>query len=249
MICPKCGAQQEEEKPECGRCGVIFARLTREDFEPLRRRSKTPEATGKKSKTPVSMVIIITVLLLIGLGYFAHGRLEQKRIDHIEPVAEQPVQESADLPVIQRDGYEIQPVARYEIRAKVLSIERYRIGREADLSPVDFALGWGPMSDNAILKQLAINQGSRYYHYRWRGDPPIEPALIVRSSANTHLVPADDSVKARLFEVRKGEIVMLKGYLIHVRHPDGWRWRSSLTREDSGAGACELMWVAEAAVQ
>jgi hypothetical protein len=32
MICPKCGAEQGEEKLECMRCGVIFAKLTPEDF-------------------------------------------------------------------------------------------------------------------------------------------------------------------------------------------------------------------------
>jgi hypothetical protein len=32
------------------------------------------------------------------------------------------------------------------------------------------------------------------------------------------------------------------------RAPDGWRWRSSLTREDTGAGACELVWVERIAV-
>ncbi|MRR18093.1 MAG: hypothetical protein EG826_16725 [Deltaproteobacteria bacterium] len=248
MICPKCGADQREEKLECVRCGVIFAKLTPEDFDPSCRRLKTPESTIKKSKRPASL-IIIAVLLLFGLGYFMYGRLEQKRIDHIGPVAEQPLQENAVGKVIQRGGYEIEPVARYEIRAKVLSVERYRFGREADLSCVDFALGWGPMSDNAIIKQLAISQDNRYYHYSWRGDPPISPALMVRHSANTHLVPADDDVKARLLAVRKGEIVMLKGYLINIRGQDGWKWNSSLTREDSGAGACELMWVVDAAVR
>ena len=37
--------------------------------------------------------------------------------------------------------------------------------------------------------------------------------------------------------------------LIEVRGADGWRWRSSLTREDTGAGACELVWVERIAVR
>jgi hypothetical protein len=38
-------------------------------------------------------------------------------------------------------------------------------------------------------------------------------------------------------------VVALTGYLVEVRGPDGFRWRSSLTREDTGNGACELVWV------
>lgn len=35
MICPKCGAEQKEGNAECMRCGVIFSKLTPEDFAPL----------------------------------------------------------------------------------------------------------------------------------------------------------------------------------------------------------------------
>jgi hypothetical protein len=31
--------------------------------------------------------------------------------------------------------------------------------------------------------------------------------------------------------------------LIEAQASDGWRWRSSLTREDTGNGACELVLV------
>jgi hypothetical protein len=34
MICPKCKVEQEERNLECKRCGVIFAKLTPEDFLP-----------------------------------------------------------------------------------------------------------------------------------------------------------------------------------------------------------------------
>ena len=192
---------------------------------------------------------LAVLLVLIGLGYFMHNKLVQKRLDSYGSVAKQTIQESTDAQAIKRVGYVIEPVARYEIRAKVLSTERYRIGREAELSPVDFVLGWGPMSDNTVTEKLNITQSNRWYHYSWSGSPPIDPAIIVRTSANTHLVPADDNVRTRLLNVRSGEIVNLKGYLINIKHPDGWSWRSSLTREDSVAGSCELMWVAEVAVE
>ena len=131
----------------------------------------------------------------------------------------------------------------------VLSIESYRFGREADLSPLDFALGWGPMSDPAVLQELEISQGNRWYQYRWKGNPPIEPAQIAKHSANTHLIPASDDVRRTLAKVEKGSVVRLAGSLVNVEHPDGWRWRSSTSRDDTGGGSCELLWVTEASVE
>ncbi|MGB5217406.1 MAG: hypothetical protein WBN66_03810 [Smithella sp.] len=192
---------------------------------------------------------LLILLVLITFGYFIHEKLEQKRIAGIGPVEEQPVQENTDAPAIQKADYTIEPVARYAVRAKILSSERYRTGRMSDLAPIDFALGWGRMSHNEVIEKLDIRQSNRWYYYYWEDRPPIDPADIIRSSANTHLVPASDNVKSRLFKVRAGEIVKLKGYLINIKHRDGWTWNTSLTREDSGAGSCELMWVEEAVVE
>ena len=58
-----------------------------------------------------------------------------------------------------------------------------------------------------------------------------------------HLIPADAAVARAIARVRVGAIVTLRGHLVEARRTDGWRWRSSLTREDSGAGACELVLV------
>jgi hypothetical protein len=178
-----------------------------------------------------------------------HDRAAERRVLRSGPVAEIPLQSSASESALQRADYIIEPLASYEIRARVLSVERYRMGREADLSPLDFALGWGPMSDAAVLDRLSISQSNRWYQFRWEGSPPIAPTLMAKSSANTHLVPANDSVKSRLLKVSKGEVVRLNGYLINVRHMDGWTWRSSLTRDDPGGGSCELMWVTDVQVE
>lgn len=44
-----------------------------------------------------------------------------------------------------------------------------------------------------------------------------------------------------------GQVVTLCGYLVRVQVPDGWHWNSSMTRSDSGNGACELAWVKDIA--
>jgi hypothetical protein len=83
--------------------------------------------------------LVIVVLFIVGLN-FLHNRSVQKRLSSSAPIPEAPLQTVAVLAPLQLDGYEIEPVARYEIRAKVLSAERYSLGREADLSPIDLAL-------------------------------------------------------------------------------------------------------------
>ena len=135
------------------------------------------------------------------------------------------------------------PLAGFSVDARVLSREDYHLGRESDLSPTDLALGWGRMREDGVLARLAISQSGRWYQYRWRDAPPLPPDEIVRSSANMHMIPANANVAKALHRVRKDERVRIDGWLVEADAPDGWRWRSSLTREDSGGGACEVVYV------
>jgi hypothetical protein len=126
----------------------------------------------------------------------------------------------------------------------VLSRKDYDAGTEADYSPTDLALGWGPMAADGMAERLDVSQGGRWYKYRWGNEgPPIPKGQIVRHSANMHLIPADDSVAQALDAVRAGDIVELHGWLVRIERDDGWKWQSSLTRDDSGGGACELVYV------
>lgn len=154
-----------------------------------------------------------------------------------------PVQTArGEVPLLRQGDYLIEPLARFEVEARVLGAKRYRRGRESELSPVDLALGWGPMSDEAVLDHLDISQSRRFY--RWQARTlPIPRQEISRNSANMHLIPATDEVRAALLKVRPGEIVRFSGYLVQIRADDGWYWRSSLTRNDVGGGACEVVWV------
>lgn len=140
-------------------------------------------------------------------------------------------------------GYQFTPRARFKIQARVLGAEHYSLGRESELAPVDLALGWGPMSDDRVLDRLKISQANRFYYYSWEKEPPIPQQEIVTHSANMHMIPADADIAKQLARVRSGNIVELEGQLVWIKASDGWQWRSSLTRTDSGNGACEVVLV------
>ena len=143
---------------------------------------------------------------------------------------------------LQRDGYRITKLAEFALEAKVLAREDYRFDREADLSPVDLALGWGRMSDEQVLTHIDISQGGRWY--RWRTAKFLIPRREIEThSANMHMIPADQAIAAELDRVRQGQLVTLRGFLVRVDADDGWRWQSSLSRDDTGANACELVYV------
>ncbi len=138
---------------------------------------------------------------------------------------------------------DLQPLAGISIDARILSREDYSIGRESTLSPTDLALGWGRMRDDSVVSRLSLSQSARWYHYRWSGPAPLPPAEIARSSANMHMIPFDVATASALHRVRPGERVRIDGWLVQASAPDGWQWRSSLTRDDVGNGACEVVYV------
>ena len=160
------------------------------------------------------------------------------------PAAHDPIQTSARLPAPFTYGdYRITPLANYEIKAVVLSRKRYRYDPGAPIAPVDLALGWGPMSTSVVINDLNISQSGRWYEYTWSGEEPLSPDQITAHSANTHCLPATPEIRRQLLAVKRHQVVTLTGQLVAVDGPQGSRWQSSLSRTDTGGGACEVMWI------
>ena len=158
---------------------------------------------------------------------------------------DEPVQTNLDHAASFQDGdFAITPLADFSLTARVLSRADYRFDSTSSISPTDLAFGWGRMSDSAVLAKLDISQSGRWYFYHWNSDgPPIPEGEIVRSSANMHMLPANDTVRYELKQVHPGDIVHLEGQLIEAHAKNGGVWRSSMTRTDSGDGACEVVYV------
>ena len=156
---------------------------------------------------------------------------------------EQPVQTNLSTnKVWQKDDFSIKAIAEYHLKARVLSRNNFSIGRESKLSPLDLALGWGRMSDQEIIDKIDITQSNRWYHWETESHPYDEISL---NSANVHIIPANEIIEDKFDDVFKGSLIFLKGYLVEVTAKGGWHWKSSLRRDDTGGGSCELFWVEE----
>jgi hypothetical protein len=151
---------------------------------------------------------------------------------------------TADEPV-RRGDFQLKPLAHFSIDARVLHRENYHFDRQASLVPVDLALGWGPMSDQRVLDQLKITQSMRFYWFEYKMPPPIAKEEIISHSTNLHVIPENAGVASVCRSLRTGALVRLSGDLVEATRSDGGVWRSSLSRTDTGNGACELMLVKE----
>jgi hypothetical protein len=197
--------------------------------------------------TNVRAVALLAALLFAALYWHAH-----------RPIAHQPGVLAPDAPLQDRiDGnrdalhkgdVSITPLATFSLTARVLSRADYRWDTESSISPMDLALGWGRMSDSSVLEKVSVSQSARFYHWTVR-EFPIPEREIIESSANMHMVPSDSGVDRTMKKVRVGDIVSFSGFLIRAQWPNGGKWVSSLVRNDTGAGACELVWVEQFAIQ
>jgi hypothetical protein len=184
--------------------------------------------------------VALLLVLWGGTSWWQHRPLHQPP-GLIAP--DEPEQDNIeDGAKLQHDGVTLTTRARFILTARVLSRADYSWGADAKLIPEDLALGWGRMSDSAVLASIDISQSDRFYYWHVK-QFPIPRREIETHSANMHMIPADAGVLHDLKEVRPGEVVHIEGFLVDATRPDGWHWNTSMTRDDVGAGACELVYV------
>lgn len=136
----------------------------------------------------------------------------------------------------------------------VLSSRRYPLSREDPLSavsPVDLAVAWGPSARSDVHGEMSIWQVNRRYAWRVRASRMARPEIrdFMLHSGNWHMIPASPEVERDLARVRKGDVVRIEGDLVQVSFDGGMYFKSSLVRDDTGDGACEIIRVRSIVVE
>jgi len=195
--------------------------------------------------------LLLALALAAALGYHYWKGQRPIQVEMPPPVALRAVPETgvplqrdlASPPVFRVNGYTLTGLAEFSIGARVILAKHYSSDREADLAPVDLALAWGPMADPRVLAAMSFSQSARFYHWRYESAPPIPHRQIEKNSSNMHLIPSSRQMARLLNDIKPGNLVRMRGYLVRAEAQDGWTWTSSLTRDDTGGGACELIFL------
>ena len=196
---------------------------------------------------------VLGILIVIVAGAFLASTHGVRIFGYRHPpgimVSEEPIQGGSTGGVWMQGDVQVIARASYDIRARILSYRPYWFlwGRDVESRRYDICVGWGPMSDTETLRKMTIRQSGRFCRLQWR-DNSLRSADVSTYFANMHLVPATKEVDRQLKRIGSDDIVRLRGSLVDLKAPT-WTAGTSLSRTDSGDGACETMWVEDVIIE
>ncbi|MBI4698769.1 MAG: hypothetical protein HY758_07675 [Nitrospirae bacterium] len=190
----------------------------------------------------------LTCAVLIGCSSPAPTGTATGEIDtSIDPQQIQTTGETAAIIIKLKKGeFYLNPLAHYSINAIVVGKESYSFGWQAELAPLDLALAWGKLAYPDTDKYVSFSQSERWYYFEYKNSSPFSAAFITSHSSNSHIIPANENIRLAVEAINKKDRITITGFLVNVSGTyEGmkFRWDTSLSRNDSGEGSCEVFYV------
>ncbi len=198
--------------------------------------------------------LLLLAVLALYLGYRNKGVLPNPN-QMVSEVLRQPIQS-----VTTRDpftftyrgsSYDVDPQADYEISGVVVTHnnvsgigDAYHTSDSVDMK--DLCVVWGSNVLNDNYQSIAYSS-EPWTCVIFTPDRAVWERFFADELSNNHLLAADESVQERIRSARIGDQIRLRGMLVNYSpagHPDIVR-KSSLVRDDTGNGACEVVFVEE----
>lgn len=235
-------------------------RLEKIKLKNERKEKEKKEKSIFVDRDPKYQKYVVIIILVISIGIFfvlnSNVNMEYELVDSLSYI-ESPKQSSAsgnDIKHILNIDVNIEYKAEYEITGRVIDVQKYN---EADiygrLVPVDIGLAWGIMAgDNAQGKVKWISNGDRVL----RGQAVDTTWVtnmggmdkVFKNISNNHLIGSTDEINNKIKSIKTGQYVKISGYLVSASYDfngKSYYVSSSLTREDQGLTACEVIYVTD----
>lgn len=150
--------------------------------------------------------------------------------------------------------YHIEPKYSYELNGLVVSYTNveawYSRFKDSDpLNTRDLCVLWGKNAANDMQNRMKFlsQEFVCYGQFKSKTDPSWYTKFSNDELSNNHLLPQDDNVYQTMKQVKKGDQIHFKGYLVKYTITDkngSQSYRdSSISRTDEGMGSCETVYV------
>ena len=216
-----------------------------------------PKEEMSRRKKIILAVISVSMVLVIGFSaIFFSMFYVKKEYEYVSAFTDLPdpvqIESSGEFSQI-LDDYEI----NYEIKAEYtitgLVVEKYYYFPSSMINKIsryDLGIVWGALLGEDLKDTMKFkNKGNRFLHYTYKNSLISKLGsrdAIVNSLSNNHMIHSSDYILKCLRNVREGDYIQVKGYLVYMSYSnDNSRgtWNSSLSRTDHGDGACEIIYV------
>ena len=190
------------------------------------------------------LIVLITMILLL---FVRQLTLEQVVYpDEIEVPLQVDLKAADEIRHVGEQGEVLLfPKAEYTLKGVVKSKKKYS-DYPSQISVYDLAIAWGELNDEENEDFITYSQSGRWYYYRYKSGTPVSGDYIAEHSANVHIVHKNEKILDQIKDVKEGDFVLLNGYLVDVDFTENLSdslWKTSLTRKDTGNGACEILYV------
>lgn len=215
---------------------------------------KIPRDPKGLTKNFLKIFLIASLATFIFLSFF-RPPLPQKDSIVSEVINNEPLQK----PITQKE--EIVEIGGYEYKLKILDsyeiwglvVSGYNTNDLLDITHKkdpgniqDICVVWGKNITNDSYRKVDYKSGEYTCYYSWKGSAPEFYGTYL---ANNHLIPKDKQVASLIRRAVIGDQIHIKGYLVDYSvSKDGqeiFTRRTSTTRDDTGNGACEIIFVTD----
>lgn len=145
-------------------------------------------------------------------------------------------------------SYTLKKMEEYNINSLIILKKSYINNDNGDLIPFDFVLWWDKMINKDNLSYISFSQSQRWYYYKINDikklNIPYNEVWLM--TANTHIIPETEYIFKELSKLEEWDKVELKWYLVNIKDNKTWYMlKTSLSRSDTGAWACEIFYIKE----
>jgi hypothetical protein len=204
----------------------------------------------------------LRICLYTGLALYCAGKYYMGRFDAALDIAktvrvdpkQEPISEAPFFFSYGKDEYRIEPVASYDISGLIVThneiasiTDAYHTSESVDFR--DLCLVWGSNVGSGVFRRMTFWSEPWSCHAK-PNDQDAAMSFNPDQLSNNHLLSPDPGVIKTIRSLQIGDQVRLQGMLINYApkwSPEEER-KTSLVRDDTGNGACEVLWVESAQV-